>query len=202
VGRLDADDFPVRCQVPVRDSHPSASVDAPEQRQAAPQARRPRGVHQHSALRAAHQAADPPEVARVVAVANVAGQEAERSALRRHLRAKVWKDATERRVARSASQWGALQVQVLPPRESRSQQRERALGLWAPQLPESQRPAPWQVHPRAVPAQRAQQPVKVPRSRVSAPQAWPTQVQVPKLPAQQPLERTSPVQHSASSARP
>ncbi len=138
--RPDADDFPVPCQVPDRDSHPSASVDAPEQRQAAPQARRPRDVHQHSALRAAHQAADPPEVARVVAVAKVAGQEPERSASKRHQRAKVWKDATERRVARSASQWGALQVQ--PPRESRSQQQERALGFWAPQLPESQLPAP------------------------------------------------------------
>ena len=35
VGRLDADDFPVPCQVPDRDSHPSASVDAPEEHPAA-----------------------------------------------------------------------------------------------------------------------------------------------------------------------
>jgi hypothetical protein len=201
VVRPDADDFPVPCQVPGRDSHPSASVDAPEQRQAAPQARRPRDGLQHSALRAAHQAADPPEVARVVAVAKVAGQEPERSALRRHQRAKVWKDATERRVARSASQWGALQVPVLPPRDSRSQQQERPLGLWAPQLPESQLPAPWQEKPQAltVSAQWAQQPVKAPRSRVWAPRAWP--MQVPQ-PAQQQPERTSPARHSASSARP
>ena len=120
--------------------------------------------------------------------------------MRRHLQVQASRGAEARRVASLASQQGVLLVWALPPRESRSQQRERALGLWAPQLQESQLPAPWQVHPRAVPAQRAQQPVKVPRSRVSAPQAWPTQV--PKLPAQQPLERTSPVQHSASSARP
>jgi len=35
VVRLDADDFLGRCQVPGRDSHPSASVDAPEEHPAA-----------------------------------------------------------------------------------------------------------------------------------------------------------------------
>jgi hypothetical protein len=167
--RPDADDFPGRCQVPDRDSHPSASVVAPEERPVAHQVRRLKDAHPHSALDA-HQGAGPPEVARVVVVAKVVGQERERSASKRHQQAKVWMDATERPVARSASQWGALQVQLpaLPPREPRSEQQERTLALWEPQLPESLLAAPWQEQPQAptVLAQRAQQPVKVPQSRV------------------------------------
>ena len=61
-----------------------------------------------------------------------------------------------------------MQLPVLPPPEPRSQQQERTLALWEPQLPESLLAAPWQEQPQAptVLAQRAQPPVKVPRLRV------------------------------------
>jgi hypothetical protein len=42
-------------------------------------------------------------------------------------------DATERPVASSAAQWGALQLQALPPREPQSQQQQDpARASWAP----------------------------------------------------------------------
>jgi hypothetical protein len=109
VVRLGADDFPEPCQARDRDSHPSASADGAEEHPAGRQERRPPDAHPHSE-QDAHQAAGPPEVARVVAVAKVVDQEQERPASMRHLPVQAPEDAAERWVARQAAPRGALQA--------------------------------------------------------------------------------------------